>query len=78
MLNYKIMLKYTIIWNYGIIKIKWNYTIMLIYTLSMMCMNNIKNDIKYTNILCRINLLCIFSNFWVFVEVCNACLLTSY
>ena len=27
---------------------------------STTCMNNVKNKIKYTNILCRITLLCIF------------------
>ena len=36
MLNYKIML---------------NYKLMLSYTISMMCMNIIKNNIKYTNTL---------------------------
>ena len=36
--NYKIMLKETIMLNYGIIKLfkKWHYTNMLIYTISMM------------------------------------------
>ena len=32
---------------------------MLSYTISMMCMNNIKNNMKYTNTLCR-TLLCVF------------------
>ena len=49
---------------------------MLSYTISMMCMNNIKYNIKHTNILCRA-LLCIILTFSVF-EVCDLCLLTSY
>ena len=36
--------------NYKIIR---NFKIMLNYTISRMCMNNIKNNIKYTNTLCR-------------------------
>ena len=54
MLIYKIMISnnFKIIKSSEIVK-RWNYKIMLNYTLSRMCMNNIKNNIKYTNTLCR-------------------------
>ena len=80
MLNYKNMLKYTIIRIYGFKKNQRNYTIMLNFTLSKMCVNKLKYNTKYTNTLCRITLL-YFSkilSFRVFVEVCDLCLLTSY
>ena len=43
----------------------------------MMCMNNLKNNIKHTYTMCRITLLRIFEFHFV-VEVCDPCLLKSY
>ena len=47
-------------------KFKWNYKIMLNYTIAIMCMNNIKNNLEKTNTLCRITLLFFFI-FFIFL-----------
>ena len=65
MLIYKIMLSYTIMWNYGNVQL-WNVSeITYLYyindmklnfkktKISILFMNNIKKSIKYTNTLCR-------------------------
>ena len=59
------MLNYTIMWSYGNVKIWYVSEIIYLYyindmklkfkrtEISILCMKNIKNSIKYTNTLCR-------------------------